>query len=70
MKAILVFVTTAYALSIGLSLIVGLTGGHDNALIGLATSPCPAGSCGAGRKLNAECRSAGTMGLLSAERTG
>jgi len=36
MKAILIFVATAYALSIGLSLVVGLTGGHESALIGLA----------------------------------
>jgi membrane protease YdiL (CAAX protease family) len=35
-KAILVFVATAYALSITLSLIVGLTGGHESPLIGLA----------------------------------
>lgn len=36
MKPILVFVATAYALSIALSLVVGLTGGHESALIGLA----------------------------------
>lgn len=36
MKTILVFVAIAYALSIGLSLVVGLTGGHESALIGLA----------------------------------
>jgi len=36
MNAILVFVATAYALSILLSLVVGLTGGHESALIGLA----------------------------------
>lgn len=36
MKAILVFVATAYALSIALSLVVGLTGGSDSALIGLS----------------------------------
>jgi hypothetical protein len=35
MKAILVFVATAYALSISLSLIVGLTGGYQSAYIGL-----------------------------------
>jgi membrane protease YdiL (CAAX protease family) len=36
MKAIVAFVTTAYALSIVLSLVVGLSGGHDSPLIGLA----------------------------------
>jgi membrane protease YdiL (CAAX protease family) len=36
MKGIFVFVATCYALSIGLSLIVGLTGGYQSALIGLA----------------------------------
>lgn len=36
MKGILVYVTTTYALSIALSLVVGLTGGYDSALIGLA----------------------------------
>src|SRR5579872_77884 len=36
MNAILVFVAAAYALSISLSLAIGLTGGHDSALIGLA----------------------------------
>lgn len=36
MKGILVYVTTAYALSIALSFVVGLTGGYDSALIGLA----------------------------------
>ncbi len=36
MRGILVYVTTVYGLSIGLSLIVGLTGGHDSSLIGLA----------------------------------
>jgi uncharacterized protein len=36
MTGILVYVTTAYALSIVLSLVVGLTGGYDSALIGLA----------------------------------
>lgn len=36
MKAILVFVTIAYALSIMLSVVVGMTGGYDSALIGLA----------------------------------
>jgi len=36
MNAILVFVGTAYALSIALSLVVGLTGGHESAFIGLA----------------------------------
>jgi len=34
--AILAFVAIAYALSIALSLIVGVTGGHESALIGLA----------------------------------
>jgi CAAX protease family protein len=36
LKPILVFVATAYALSITLSLVVGLTGGHESALTGLA----------------------------------
>jgi membrane protease YdiL (CAAX protease family) len=36
MNAILVFVATAYSLSITLSLIVGFTGGHESSLIGLA----------------------------------
>jgi membrane protease YdiL (CAAX protease family) len=36
MKAILAFVATAYALSIALSLVVGLTGGHESEFIGLA----------------------------------
>lgn len=36
MNAIVVFVATAYALSILLSLVVGLTGGHESALLGLA----------------------------------
>jgi membrane protease YdiL (CAAX protease family) len=36
MKPILVFVATAYAFSIALSLVVGLTGGHNSPLIGLA----------------------------------
>jgi hypothetical protein len=36
MKAILAFVATAYALSIALSLVVGLTGGHESRFIGLA----------------------------------
>jgi membrane protease YdiL (CAAX protease family) len=35
MKAIFVFVATAYALSIALGLVVGLTGGNNSALIGL-----------------------------------
>jgi membrane protease YdiL (CAAX protease family) len=35
MMAIVAFVATAYALSIALSLVVGLTGGHESALIGL-----------------------------------
>ena len=35
MKAILVFVGTAYALSIALSLVVGLTGGYGSPVIGL-----------------------------------
>jgi hypothetical protein len=35
MKAIVAFVGTAYMLSIGLSLIVGLTGGHSSPMIGL-----------------------------------
>jgi membrane protease YdiL (CAAX protease family) len=36
MKGILVYVTTSCALSIALSLVVGLSGGYDSALIGLA----------------------------------
>ena len=36
MKAIVAFVAIAYALSIALSLVVGLTGRHDSPLIGLA----------------------------------
>jgi hypothetical protein len=36
MNGILVFVATAYALSIALSLVIGITGGHESALIGLA----------------------------------
>ncbi len=36
MKPIFVFIATAYGLSIALSLVVGLTGGHESALIGLA----------------------------------
>jgi len=36
MKAILIFIATACALSITLSLIVGSSGGHESALIGLA----------------------------------
>ncbi|HEY1240088.1 MAG TPA: CPBP family intramembrane glutamic endopeptidase [Bryobacteraceae bacterium] len=36
MRPILVFVATAYTLSIALSLIVGLTGGHQSPLFGLA----------------------------------
>src|SRR5262245_10331513 len=36
MNAILFFVATSYSLSIGLSLIVGVTGGHESALAGLA----------------------------------
>ena len=36
MNAIVVFVAATYSLSIVLSLIVGLTGGHDSALAGLA----------------------------------
>src|SRR4051794_35803967 len=35
MKAILAFVGTAYALSIALSLLVGLTGGYESPIIGL-----------------------------------
>ena len=35
MKAILVFVATAYALSIALSLVIGFTGGHQSPLIAL-----------------------------------
>lgn len=35
-KPIVVFVATAYALSLALSLVVGLTGGHESRLIGLA----------------------------------
>src|SRR4051812_32970550 len=34
MKAIVTFVATAYTLSIALSLVIGLTGGHQSALIG------------------------------------
>ena len=36
MNTIFVFVATSYGLSIVLSLVVGLTGGHESALIGLA----------------------------------
>jgi len=36
MKGIFVYVASAYALSIALSLVVGLTGGYHSALIGLA----------------------------------
>ena len=36
MNSILIFVAIAYTLSIVLSLVVGLTGGHGSALIGLA----------------------------------
>jgi len=36
MKGILLFIATAFGLSIALSVAVGLTGGHDSALIGLA----------------------------------
>src|SRR4051794_413652 len=36
MSVIVVFVATAYTLSIALSLVVGLTGGHRSELIGLA----------------------------------
>jgi CAAX protease family protein len=35
MKAIVAFVATAYGLSVVLSLVVGLTGGHESSLIGL-----------------------------------
>src|SRR6266566_3287332 len=35
-KAILIFIAAAYALSIMLSLIVGSSGGHESALVGLA----------------------------------
>jgi len=35
MKPVIVFVSIAYALSIALSLVIGLTGGHGSALIGL-----------------------------------
>jgi membrane protease YdiL (CAAX protease family) len=35
MKAIIAFVATAYGLSVALSLVVGLTGGHESSLIGL-----------------------------------
>ena len=35
MKPIAAFVATAYALSITLSLIVGLTGAHESSLIGI-----------------------------------
>jgi len=34
MKAIVVFIATSYGLSIALSLIIGLTGGHESPLIG------------------------------------
>jgi CAAX protease family protein len=37
MNPILVFVATAYALSVALSLLVGLTGGHESSLIGFAS---------------------------------
>jgi hypothetical protein len=36
MKAIVVFVATTYALSIALSLVVGLNGGHESRFIGLS----------------------------------
>jgi membrane protease YdiL (CAAX protease family) len=36
MKPIAIFVATAYALSIALSLIIGLTGGHEGPLVGLS----------------------------------
>jgi membrane protease YdiL (CAAX protease family) len=36
MKAIVAFIGTAYGLSIALSLVIGLTGGHESKLIGLA----------------------------------
>ena len=35
MRAILAFVGASYALAIALSLVVGLTGGHESPLIGL-----------------------------------
>lgn len=34
-RAIILFIATAYALSIALSLVVGLTGGYQSPLIGL-----------------------------------
>ncbi|HMG03074.1 MAG TPA: hypothetical protein VK596_08065, partial [Edaphobacter sp.] len=36
MKAIVAFVASAYAMAIGLSLVIGLTGGHESPFIGLA----------------------------------
>ena len=39
--AVLTFITIAYALSIGLSLIVGTTGGHESSLIGLSLLSMP-----------------------------
>src|SRR5215469_7384753 len=36
MKAIIAYVGIAYSLSIALSLLVGLTGGHDGRIFGLA----------------------------------
>jgi len=36
MSAILIFVATCYGLSIALSLVIGLTGGHKSALIGMS----------------------------------
>ena len=39
--AVLTFIAIAYALSIGLSLIVGTTGGHESSLIGLSLLSMP-----------------------------
>jgi membrane protease YdiL (CAAX protease family) len=36
MRPVIVFIATAYGLSVALSLVIGLTGGHSSALIGLA----------------------------------
>jgi hypothetical protein len=36
MKAIIAFVASAFALSVVLSLVIGLTGGHESAFIDLA----------------------------------
>ena len=47
MNAIVVFVAATYSLSIVLSLIVGLTGGHDSGLAGLAYVPSTLSLAGA-----------------------